>query len=55
MLKKVSVSDLSKSDFDIFKLLNNDYKRIKTQTGGPQNSLQLVGLEESLGGQNAEI
>lgn len=52
MLKKVSVSDLSKSDFDIFKLLNIDYKRINTQTGGHQNSLQLVDLEESLAGQD---
>ena len=52
MLKKVSVSDLSKSDFVIFKCLNIDYKRLNTQTGGPQSSLQLVGLEESLEGQD---
>ena len=34
MLKRVSVSDLSKSDFDIFKCLNIDYRRLNTQTEG---------------------
>ena len=48
MLKKVTVSDLSMADFDIFKLLNIDYKRVNTQYGGPQDSLQLLGLEEPM-------
>ena len=46
MLKKVTVSDLSRADFDIFKLLNVDFKRVNTQYGGPQDSLWLLGLEE---------
>ena len=48
MLKKVTVRDLSRADFDIFKLLNVDFKRVNTQYGGPQDSLQLLGLEEPL-------
>ena len=53
MLKKVSVTDLCKSDFDIFKLLGVDFKRVHTQHGGPQNSLQLIGLGEPLEAQNS--
>ena len=50
MLKRVSVSDLAKSDFDISKCLKIDFKRLNTQSGGPQTSLQLIGMEKSLDG-----
>ena len=51
LLKKVTVNDLCKSDFDIFKLLNINFKRVNTQYGGPKDGLQLLGLEEPLAAQ----
>ena len=53
MLKKVTVSDLCKSNFDIFELLNFNFQRVNSQYGGPQNSLQLIGLEEPLAAQKS--
>ena len=53
MLKRVTVSDLTRADFDIFRLLNIDYKRINTMYGGPQDSLQLLGMEQPVEAEGA--